>query len=110
MNLAAALQDALHFVIGSGLVRQVGEDLGTGFRSAAQHPYIGRTGTLRKAFYCSVDGAKPTMNDISGVIVFIGQDHEDLEGGPGAVPCVTIRLPNGDHITRHIDYLTLEDV
>jgi hypothetical protein len=109
MNLAEALQDAINHAINTGTVAQLGEELGAAIRRTSIHPYIGRTGTLKRALYASVDGGKPQHIDVSGEIVFIGQDFHEDSAGIAPCPAVTIRLPNGDHITRHIDHLVLDE-
>ena len=94
-DLTVALNNAIIHVLQTGLLDEVA--------SRFRHPYIGKRGRITYTAY----GREPTVSE--GVIVFVGQDHDEYEEGPGPIPCVTLRTDDGAHVTRHIDYLTLLD-
>ena len=69
------------------------------------HPYINKTGILRILDRTVRPHAwVPTV----GVVAFVGQESEEVEGGAVTYPAVTIRLPDGSHKTGHIDCFTLD--
>ena len=69
------------------------------------HPYIGKSGTLRVLDRT----VRPHVwRDIRGIVAFVGQESEEVEGGVVTYPAVTIRLPDGSHKTGHIDCFTLD--